>query len=378
MTQGWIELFSVGMHTDSNENQKKWSLADLKKIVASYNPKKHEAPIVLGHPEDNSPAYGWVKALKVKQGKLLGQFAQVDKAFAKWVNEGKYKKRSISLYPDLSLRHVGYLGAMPPAVKGLEDHKFNEKSAQKDQCSFFEFASDLETLDPKKTQEQSIFYLLADGRFIDQDGTFYDLDSAEVTAYLEAGGELIGTAEEELTQATDKLEEETEQELEELKTEIKTIESQSEEGSEEQTETTDQDLGDQTDLETTELDVTPLEAEKKQLEEDYKNRLAQLEASHAQEKAKSFTEGLIARGTLTPAQSKGLPEFLGSLAQTSFEFGESQVTLDSKIWLQDFLEKLPTQGHLNALGTGGERQSSKNEHEQLIDSVIASTGCGLK
>ncbi len=38
--------------------------------------------------------------------------------------EGRYKKVSIALYPDLSLRHVGFLGAQPPAVKGLAQAAF--------------------------------------------------------------------------------------------------------------------------------------------------------------------------------------------------------------------------------------------------------------
>jgi hypothetical protein len=43
------------------------------------------------------------------------------------VKRGLFKKRSISLYPDLTLRHIGFLGAMPPAIKGLADIKFRER-----------------------------------------------------------------------------------------------------------------------------------------------------------------------------------------------------------------------------------------------------------
>jgi len=49
-----------------------------------------------------------------------------------------FKKRSISLYPDLKLRHVGFLGAVPPAVKGLPDFAFSEES----EITSFEFAEE--------------------------------------------------------------------------------------------------------------------------------------------------------------------------------------------------------------------------------------------
>ena len=59
---------------------------------------------------------------------------QVDAAFAELVEAGRYKKISASFYlPDAPnnpvpgvyyLRHVGFLGAQPPAVKGLKAAEF--------------------------------------------------------------------------------------------------------------------------------------------------------------------------------------------------------------------------------------------------------------
>lgn len=61
--------------------------------------------------------------------KLYANFAQVDDDFADLVRKGRYKKVSASFYPPkhpsnpnpngFYLRHVGFLGAHPPAVKGL-------------------------------------------------------------------------------------------------------------------------------------------------------------------------------------------------------------------------------------------------------------------
>ncbi|MFQ5549809.1 MAG: hypothetical protein ACE5FJ_01070, partial [Gemmatimonadales bacterium] len=63
----------------------------------SYDPSVHEAPIVIGHPAKNAPAYGWIKDVFFKGGKLLLQPHQVAEEFAEWVRQGRFKKRSISL-----------------------------------------------------------------------------------------------------------------------------------------------------------------------------------------------------------------------------------------------------------------------------------------
>lgn len=115
----WIEVFRTGTWTDSSGNTRTWTEEDLDRIVETYNPREHEAPVVIGHPKDNAPAYGWVEALKRSGDRLLAKIKPTVKEFVDWIRQGLYKKVSISLYPDLSLRHVGFLGANPPAVKGL-------------------------------------------------------------------------------------------------------------------------------------------------------------------------------------------------------------------------------------------------------------------
>ena len=123
----WIEIFKTGTHTDSAGNTSEWTQKDLQEIVSLYDPHVHEAPIVIGHPETDSPAYGWVEKLKVEGGKLLMLPGQVVDQFKGWVRQGLYKKVSIALYPDLGLRHVGFLGAMPPAIKGLRQAAFGDE-----------------------------------------------------------------------------------------------------------------------------------------------------------------------------------------------------------------------------------------------------------
>ncbi len=133
--KGWEEIFRTGVHIDSAGRGREFTTADLDRIVSSYDPTQHEAPVVVGHPKDNAPAYGWVESLQRAGEVLLAKFHQVAPEFVEMVQAGRFKKRSISLYPDGTLRHVGFLGAQPPAVKGLRDIAFGDD----DQALSFEF-----------------------------------------------------------------------------------------------------------------------------------------------------------------------------------------------------------------------------------------------
>ncbi|MDD5539209.1 MAG: hypothetical protein PHG61_00770 [Candidatus Marinimicrobia bacterium] len=128
----WIEIFKGGKQTDSNGKVHDGD-AIIDKVVNSFNAERHEPPLVIGHPKENDPAFGWVEGLKsiVKDGEkfLLMKAKNVVSEFEEMVKQGLFKKRSISVYPDGSLRHVGFLGAAPPAVKGLADLKFSDGEA---------------------------------------------------------------------------------------------------------------------------------------------------------------------------------------------------------------------------------------------------------
>lgn len=118
----WIELFRAGNYGDKGT----YTVADIDRMVRGYDPAKHEAPVVMGHPEHDAPAYGWVESLKRVGDVLMGKLKQVPAQFEELVKQGRFKKRSISLYrgeDGPSLRHVGFLGALPPEVKGLADVK---------------------------------------------------------------------------------------------------------------------------------------------------------------------------------------------------------------------------------------------------------------
>lgn len=121
-----IEIFRAGTHTDSQGRTRSWTEEDLDRIVRTYNEQnEHEAPIVIGHPQDNHPAYGWVKSLRRAGDRVLAVVDQLVPEFTEAVRQGLYKKRSASFYATGLLRHVGFLGAQPPAVKGLSDVSFS-------------------------------------------------------------------------------------------------------------------------------------------------------------------------------------------------------------------------------------------------------------
>jgi hypothetical protein len=135
-----IEIFHAGTRPADNGKVYTITAADLAAAAAAYNPALHEAPLTLGHPLNDRPAYGWVNGLEATtDGTLLMRAGQVDPAFAESVKAGRYKKRSASFYAPGDpvnptpgtwyLRHVAWLGAQPPAVKGLTDVAFGASDA---------------------------------------------------------------------------------------------------------------------------------------------------------------------------------------------------------------------------------------------------------
>lgn len=127
-----IEIFKPGRHTDDSGTVHHFSSNDVAGMQASYDPTLREAPLCVGHPAHNLPAYGWVKALHVSPtGHLTMDAHEVQPQFAEMVEQKLFKKRSASFYPPSHsnnpcpgrwyLRHVAFLGAQPPAIAGLAD-----------------------------------------------------------------------------------------------------------------------------------------------------------------------------------------------------------------------------------------------------------------
>ena len=159
-----IEIFRAGRHTDDSGTVHNFSAADVAGMVASYDAKLREAPLTVGHPEHNLPAYGWVKDLSInKAGNLVMNTHQVQAQFAEMVDAKLFKKRSASFYPpshpnnpkpgNWYLRHVAFLGAQPPAIAGLADFSEDADAGTVSFSEGEELATPAIPTDPLSNQE---------------------------------------------------------------------------------------------------------------------------------------------------------------------------------------------------------------------------------
>ena len=124
-----LHIFKAGLHTSGNGITRLYTADELAAMAAAYDPARFAAPLVIGHPQDNAPAYGWVARLAAEGDDLFAEVDAIDPLLADAIRVGMYRKISASLYlPEspsnpvpgvLYLRHVGLLGGAAPAVKGL-------------------------------------------------------------------------------------------------------------------------------------------------------------------------------------------------------------------------------------------------------------------
>lgn len=156
-----IEIFRPGKFKAMNGKEIEFSAAMLESIAKDYDPAVHQSPLVIGHPKIEDPAYGWVKSLAFAAGKLVAEPETVVEEFAGIVSAGLYKKVSASFFtPDhpanpkpgnYYLKHVGFLGAVPPAVSGLKPVSF-ASDEENEIC--FEFAVEASQPAPKSETEK--------------------------------------------------------------------------------------------------------------------------------------------------------------------------------------------------------------------------------
>lgn len=134
-----LEIFKVGTWTDMSGQQLSFSAADIAATVAAYDPAVFCAPLVVGHPKTDDPAYGQVRGLQLTAaGTLLADPEHVEPQFAAMVNAKRFPKVSASFFTPTSpgnpkpgtwyLRHVGFLGAVAPAVTGLKPASFSDSA----------------------------------------------------------------------------------------------------------------------------------------------------------------------------------------------------------------------------------------------------------
>ena len=184
--EDWVPIFKGGNQIDSRGHEHDGDEL-INKAITSFDPSSHEPPVVIGHPKNNSPTFGWVKDLKCIGNLLCAKFRDIVPEFENAVKIGLFKKRSASFFPDGRLRHVGFLGGMPPAVKGLADLKFNEEEGN---IMSFDFD---EEKDPGEFLHQKALELLQNppefsdsGARLDKTLTYSEALNIVATRYPEA------------------------------------------------------------------------------------------------------------------------------------------------------------------------------------------------
>lgn len=141
-----IPVFKPGTHTAVDGRTITFTLENCIDLAESYDPSVSEAPAVIGHPKLTAPAYGWAKRFQIKDGLVYVELDQVNPEFAEAFNSGAYKKRSLSIYLPESpgnpkpghyyARHIGFLGAAAPAIKGLPDVSFADSDGEQGAIEF--------------------------------------------------------------------------------------------------------------------------------------------------------------------------------------------------------------------------------------------------
>jgi hypothetical protein len=130
-----LEIFRPGTFVSVEGAKLTFSASDVAATVAAYDIAKHKAPLVIGHPRIDDPAYGHAVSLSLSSNNVvLAEPANVDPAFADAVNNERYDSISASFWSPTNprnpvpgvyyLRHIGFLGAVPPAVPGLKQPSF--------------------------------------------------------------------------------------------------------------------------------------------------------------------------------------------------------------------------------------------------------------
>lgn len=143
-----IHFFRPGRHTAMSGAVIEFTDRDVKAAATAYDPALYQAPIVIGHPAVDAPAYGWVSDIDARGTELYAGSEQVEPQFAGMVRDGRFKKVSAAFFPPAHprnpvpgvyyLKHLGFLGAAAPAVPGLKPVEY----AQDEDLVTLEFSED--------------------------------------------------------------------------------------------------------------------------------------------------------------------------------------------------------------------------------------------
>lgn len=312
-----LEIFKAGTFVAENGQTYSFSEDDVRASVAAYNPETFKAPLVVGHPKTDAPAYGWTASLSFSEDtkKVTAIPEQVNAEFAELVNAGTYPKISASFYPPnhpsnpvpgvYYLKHVGFLGGAAPAVKGLAMASFTEETDSLITIDFSDSGREM------WWSAARIFRNLRDH--------FLSTTNAE-TADKIIPDYLVRSAEE----AEFALRNQSRTGLSFSEPELNTMSQQN----------ATADFAEQ---------QAALTAREQALAAKEK-ALADKEREQANTETASFVEGLVKEGKLLPKDQAAITAVLASLdAQTTVSFAEGENTIEKPVaqTLRDFLSAQP-------------------------------------
>ena len=316
-----LQIFRPGRHVASSGVAIRFGEAELQATAAAYDPAKHEAPLVVGHPKHDDPAYGWVKSLAFAGG-LEAEPHEVDPVFAEMVAAKRFKKISASFYaPDAPqnpvpgcyyLRHVGFLGAQPPAVKGLRSPAFAE-----DEAGVIEFT------DWGAMQNASLWRRLRDW-FIGEKGL--EVADSILPDYAVAEMEASARAPDTSTTGVSPAYADTTEGVTMTPAEI---------------------AAQRAALDATAAEQARIAAEQTARAAEFaerEGRLAAEEAARIRTEIAEFVGGLVKEGKVLPAHQAGMVAFMAGLAGAQVvEFGEGDkaVKKPGAAWLREYLAAQP-------------------------------------
>lgn len=313
-----LEIFKSGTHHAVDGRELSFSAADVAATVAAYDPALFRAPLVVGHPKTDDPAYGWVDALALDGELVKAQPADVDAEFAEMVNNKRFPKISASFFHPESpsnpkpgvwyLRHVGFLGAAAPGVKGLKPASF---AADDEQIVTVEFAAPGGGLGWVLTR---LFRGLRE-HLIDSRGT--EAADRVIPDYLIADLEEVHEPDSAPAFAAPAA-----PSAPETQEEVIPVDPNKHEHND------------------------AAFAERESQLQAREAALAEREAKARRDEIASFAEGLVNDGKLLPRHQEGLVAFMAGLddADTvSFAEGDGTIEKPGATWLREFLAELPQQ-----------------------------------
>ncbi|MEO1208288.1 MAG: hypothetical protein AAFX78_01980 [Cyanobacteria bacterium J06638_20] len=126
-----IQLLATGSRPDKYGREFSFSSKDLEAMAAQFS----GAPLVVGHPADDSPEFGKGTKVEVRGGRLvLTEADKLNPVFQQIVNTGELSGVSLKLrqpwHPQNKtgaylIRHIGFLGKTQPAWNELEPAAFS-------------------------------------------------------------------------------------------------------------------------------------------------------------------------------------------------------------------------------------------------------------